>query len=244
LSTRLKELDEIFEVVNSTTEVPKQTRKQFWKLVRQIKREVDPDISEVKRATEIRNILFDMDRGKTYSIGPFVAAETILGILAFVLYLHALNTPVSWFSVFSWGFPEIIAVVLRFLGIFLMIALFYPYGRLIAGRIFGIRLEAIWFSEYKEPGLKIDYETFLLAKPSQRKWFFFFSGLWTMITGVGTGLIGWFIAGDILGFIIGAFFIAFYGFVIGTGVTYPNRGEMSQYNREKKIERAWKKKLG
>jgi len=243
LSTRLKELDEIFEVVNSTTEVPKPTRKQFWKLVRQIKREVDPDISEVKKATQIRNILFDMNRGKTYSIGPFVAAETILGILAFVLYLHALNTPVSWFSVFSWGFPEIIAVVLRFLSIFLMIALFYPYGRLIAGRIFGIRLEAIWFSEYKEPGLKIDYETFLLAKPSQRKWFFFFSGLWTMITGVGTGLIGWCIAGDILGFIIGAFFIAFYGFVIGTGVTYPNRGEMSQYNREKKIERAWKKKL-
>jgi len=241
LSTRLKELDEIFEVVNSTTEVPKPTRKQFWKLVRQIKREVDPDISEVKKATQIRNILFDIDRGKTYSIGQFVAAETILGILAFVLYLHALNTPVSWFSVFSWGFPEIIAVVLRFLGIFLMIAFFYPYGRLIAGTVFGIKLEAIWFSEY--PGLKIDYETFLLAKPSQRKWFFFFSGLWTMITGVGTGLIGWFIAGDILGFIIGAFFVAFYGFVIGTGVTYPNRGEMSQYNREKKIERAWKKKL-
>ncbi|MCK5265113.1 MAG: hypothetical protein KAR03_05845, partial [Candidatus Thorarchaeota archaeon] len=184
------------------------------------------------------------DRGKTYSIGPFVAAETILGILAFVLYLHALNTPVSWFSVFSWGLPEIIAVVLRFLGIFLMIAFFYPYGRLIAGTVLGIKLEGMGFSDYKEPALKIDYETFLLATPSRRKWFFFFAGLWTMITAVGTGLIGWFIAGDILGFILGVFFIGFYVFVIGTGVTYPNRGEMSQYNREKKIERAWKKKLG
>jgi len=244
LSTRLKELDEIFEVVNSTTEVPKQTRKQFWKLVRQIKREVDHDISEVKKATQIRNILFDMDRGKTYSIGPFVAAETILGILSFVLYLYGLNTPVSWLSFLSWGFPEIIAVFLRFLGIFLMIAFFYPYGRLIAGSVLGIKLEAIWFSENKEPGLKIDYETFLLATPTRRKWFFFFAGLWTMIIAVGTGLIGWFIAGDILGFILGVFFIGFYGYVIGTGVTYPNRGEMSQYNREKKIERAWKKKFG
>jgi len=208
LSTRQKELDEIYEVVSTSTEVPKQTRKQFWKLVRQIKRETDHDISEVKKATQIRNILFDIDRGRTYSIGPFVAAETILGILSFVLYLYALNTPVSWFNFLSWGFPEIIAVFLRFISIFLMIAFFYPYGRLIASKVLGIKLEAIWFSDNKEPGLKIDYETFLLAKPSRRKWFFFFSGLWTMITAVGSGLIGWFIAGDILGFIIGAFFVA------------------------------------
>lgn len=243
LSERMSELERILLEVKESTEVSKDTRRSFWKLVRQIKRSSDPDISEIKTATKIRNILFDLDRGRTYPIGPFVAAETILGILSSVLYLHALNTSVSWFNFLSWGFPEIIAVFLRFIGIFLMIAFFYPYGRLIAGRIFGIRLEAIWFSEHKEPGLKIDYETFLLAKPSHRKWFFFFSGLWTMIVGVGTGLIGWFIAGDILGFVIGAFFVAFYGFVIGTGVTYPNRGEMSQYNREKKIERAWKKKL-
>ncbi len=244
LSTRQNELDEIFEVVSSTTEVPKQTRKQFWRLVREIKRETDHDISEVEKATEIRNILFDMDRGKTYSLGPFVAAQTILGILSFVLYLHALNTPVSWLNFLSWGFPEIIALFLRFMGIFLMIAFFYPYGRLIAGKVLGIKIEAMGFSKYKEPALKIDYETFLLATPSRRKWFFFFSGLWTMTIAVGTGLIGWFIAGDILGFILGAFFICFYVFVIGTGVTYPNRGEMSQYNREKKIEKAWKKKLG
>jgi len=242
MSERMSELERILSEVKGADEVSKPTRKQFWKLVRQIKRENDPDISEIKTATRIRNILFDMDRGKTYALGPFVAAETILGILSFVLYLYGVNTPVSWLNLLSWGFPEIIAVFLRFMGIFLMIAFFYPFGRLIAGTIFGIRLEAIWFSDNKEPGLKIDYETFLLAKPSRRKWFFFFSGLWTMITGVGTGLIGWFIAGDILGFIIGAFFVGFYTYVIGTGVIYPNRGEMSQYNREKKIEKVWKER--
>ncbi len=240
LSERMSELERILLEVKESAEVSKDTRRNFWKLVRQIKRANDPDISEIKTATKIRNVLFDMDRGKTYAIGPFVAAETVLGILSFVLYLHGLNTPVSWTNFLSWGFPEIIAVFLRFTGIFLMIAFFYPYGRLIAGTVLGIKLEAMGFSKYKEPALKIDYETFLLATPSRRKWFFFFAGLWTMITAVGTGLIGWFIAGDILGFIIGVFFIGFYGFVIGTGVTYPNRGEMSQYNREKKIEKAWK----
>ncbi len=244
LSERMSELERILLEVKESAEVSKDTRRNFWKLVRQIKRANDPDISEIKTATKIRNVLFDMDRGKTYAIGPFVAAETVLGILSFVLYLHGLNTPVSWLNFLSWGFPEIIAVFLRFIGIFLMIAFFYPYGRLIAGTVLGIKLEAMGFSKYKEPALKIDYETFLLATPSRRKWFFFFAGLWTMITAVGTGLIGWFIAGDILGFILGALFIGFYGYVIGTGVTYPNRGEMSQYNREKKIEKAWKKKLG
>ncbi len=244
LSERMSELERILLEVKESAEVSKDTRRNFWKLVRQIKRANDPDISEIKTATKIRNVLFDMDRGKTYAIGPFVAAETVLGIISFVLYLHGLNTPVSWLNFLSWGFPEIIAVFLRFIGIFLMIAFFYPYGRLIAGTVLGIKLEAMGFSKYKEPALKIDYETFLLATPSRRKWFFFFAGLWTMITAVGTGLIGWFIAGDILGFILGALFIGFYGYVIGTGVTYPNRGEMSQYNREKKIEKAWKKKLG
>jgi len=243
MSEQMIELERILEEVKNAEEVSKPTRRQFWKIIRHIKREREPDIKEIRIATKIRNILFDMDRGKTHAIGPFVAAETMLGIFSFILYLYVLNIPVSWLNFLSWGFLEIIIVFLRFVCIFLMIAFFYPYGRLIAGAILGIRLEAIWFSDKKEPGLKIDYETFLLAKPSRRKWFFFFSGLWTMITAVVTGLIGWFIAGDILGFILVAFFVVFYVYVIGTGVKYPNRGEMSQYNREKKIEKAWKKNL-
>jgi hypothetical protein len=242
MSERLQELQEIQHEVITSAEVSKETRKRFWKLVRQIKRERDPNREEVRVATEIRNILFKLDRGRTYSIGPFLALETIFGILSFFLYLYGLQTPVIWMNILSWGMPEIIAVVIRFFGIFLVIAFFYPYGRLIAGKVLGIKIEAWCFDEYKEPTLKIDYETFLLASPSRRKWFFFFAGLWTLITDLIMGFIGWFIAGDILGFIIVLFFLGFYVPVLRSGTTSHGRGEMAHYNREKKIERSWKKR--
>jgi len=241
LLERMNELEQILDEVKDKEEILKPTRKQFWKIVRQIKRERNPDIDEIRIATKIRNILFDLDRGKTYSIGPYLALETILGFLSFFLYLYGLQTPIIWANILSWGLPEIIAVIIRFFGIFLVIAFFYPYGRLIAGNVLGIKLEAMCFDEYKEPTLKIDYETFLLASPSRRKWFFFFAGLWTLITDLVMSLIGWFIAGDILGFIIVIFFIGFYGPVIRSGTTSHGRGEMAHFNREKKIERAWKK---
>jgi len=242
MSERLQDLQRIEKEIANSTEISKETRKYFWKLVRQIKSDRNPDLEEVRVATKVRNTLFDIDRGRTYSIGPFLALETIFGILSFLLYLYGLQTPVNWMNILSWGLPEIIAIIIRFVGIFLVIAFFYPYGRLIAGRSLGIKLEAMCFDEYKEPTLKIDYQTFLLTSPPRRKWFFFFAGLWTLITDLVMGFIGWFIAGDILGFIIVIFFIIFYGSVIRTGTTSHGRGEMAHYNREKKIERSWKKK--
>jgi hypothetical protein len=141
------------------------------------------------------------------------------------------------------SFTEIVAIVIRFLGLFLIVALLYPCGRLLAGKALGIRLEAWCFDEYKEPTLKIDYVTFLLARPNKRKWFFFISGLWTLVLSLITGIIGFIIGGDILGFIFSFFLILFYVYVIGTGTTSHGRGEMAHYNREKKIEKSWRKKL-
>jgi hypothetical protein len=237
-------LEEIRLTISSNPkEVTKETRKQFWKLVRQIKREVYPKKEEVETATEIRDILFNLDRGRIYPIGTYMAVQTIFGILSFILFYVGLQYPVNWLNIFSWGTDELIAVTLRFIGLFLVVALFYPYGRLIAGRVFGIKSEAVCFDEFKEPTIKIDYETFLLASPPKRKWYFFFSGLWTMITAMLCGMIGWVIAGDILGFTFSTFLIIFYVFVISTGTTKHSRGEMAHYNREKKIEIAWRKRL-
>jgi hypothetical protein len=151
--------------------------------------------------------------------------------------------PTEWSSVWTWGIPEIIAAVIRFIGLFFIIALLYPYGRLIAGAALGIRLEAMCFDEFNEPTLKIDYETFLLASPSKRKWFFFFSGLWTLILALLAGIIGLLLVGDVLGFLFASFLIVLYTYVIGTGTTKHSRGEMAHFNRERKIERAWKKRM-
>jgi hypothetical protein len=244
MSSRLVELDGICNRVKAnTSEVPSETRKDFWRLVRQIKREKEPDQEEVLIAAEIRNILFKLDRGKTYPITPFLSLEVVGGFVAFLMFLYGMMTPVNWLAILSLSFTEIVAIVIRFLGLFLIVALLYPCGRLLAGKALGIRLEAWCFDEYKEPTLKIDYVTFLLARPNKRKWFFFISGLWTLVLSLITGIIGFIIGGDILGFIFSFFLILFYVYVIGTGTTSHGRGEMAHYNREKKIEKSWRKKL-
>jgi hypothetical protein len=244
LSNRLEELESIRGSLQaSAPDIPKETRKKFWKLVRQIKRETEPDQAEVTVAAEIRDVLFMLDRGKVYPIAPFLGLEILGGIVGFLIFLYSMITPVNWLAILSWSFTEVIAVVLRFLGLFLVIALFYPCGRLLAGKILDIRLEAWCFDEYKEPTLKIDYVTFLLAPPNKRKWFFFISGTWTLILALITGFAGFVLSGDILGFLFSLFIILFYVYVIGTGTTSHGRGEMAHYNREKKIEKSWRKKL-
>jgi hypothetical protein len=241
---RLEQLRRIRnEIGTDPAEVPRETRKRFWKLVRQIKREPVPNTDEVKLATEIRNTLFALDRSGLYSVGSFLGAETVGAAAAFLAYLYGLSIPVNWLAILSWTFPELIALALRFLGLFFIVALLYPYGRLIAAKAFGIRVDGMCFDEFKEPTIKIDYETFLLASPPARKWFFFFSGLWTLILSLSTGAIGLILAGDILGLAFGFFLIVLYAYVIATGTTAHSRGEMAHYNREKKIERAWREKL-
>ncbi|PNX52905.1 MAG: hypothetical protein BV458_07190 [Thermoplasmata archaeon M9B2D] len=244
MSNRITELERIRDLVKkSTSDVPKETRKEFWKLVRQIKREVKPDQEEVAIAAETRDILFLLDRGKVYPIAPFLGLEIIGGLLAFLVFLYGMTTPVNWMAVTTWTLTEIFAVVIRFLGLFFVVALFYPCGRFIASKLFGIRLDAWCFDEYKEPTLKIDYVTFLLAPPNRRKWFFFISGLWTLILSMFAGFVGFILGGDILGFAFSLFLILFYVYVIGTGTTSHGRGEMAHYNREKKIEKSWRMKL-
>jgi hypothetical protein len=244
MSSRITELEKIRSFVKANkSEVPTDTRKEFWKLVRQIKRETQPDQSEIAIAAEIRNILFELDRGKVYQIAPFLGLEIAGGFLAFFAFLYGLAIPISWSVILSWSLTEIGAVIIRFLGLFFVVALLYPCGRLIAGGVLGIKLEAWCFDEYKEPTLKIDYVTFLQASPNKRKMFFFISGLWTLILSLLLGIVGFVLGGDILGFLFSFFLILFYVYVIGTGTTSHGRGEMAHYNREKKNEKIWRKKV-
>ncbi len=242
VSERLNELGEILEEVKESDSISLDTRKRFWKLVRQIKREHDSNHEEIKVATEIRNIMFAERTANVYSLREYVIAATVLAFFFSVVYIYACSIPVLWFNIFSWTYFEIFVIIVRFFGIFLAIAFFYPYGRLIGGTLLGIKFDGMYFSHQKEPGLKIEYESFLKANPSNRKWFFFISGLWTFLTALSLGIIGFLLAGDFLGIIICILFLFFYGYVIGSGSPSNSGGEMGHYNREKKIEAAWKKK--
>ncbi|TFG32138.1 hypothetical protein EU528_04335 [Candidatus Thorarchaeota archaeon] len=242
MSERLSKLKQIHEDIRKNDEVSIATRKHFWKIVREIKRERDPDDEEIKTATIIRNILFERRISRVYSLSWFLGVETLFGIFFGLVYVSTFNIPISWFDIISWNIFEVLIILIRFFCIFTMIALFYPYGRLIAGRAWGIKFDGMYFSAQKEPGLKLEYESFLRATPTKRKWFFFFSGLWTFITAFGLGIIGWLFAKDILGLSLSVIFLCFYGYVIGTGTPKNSRGEMGHFNREKMIEKSWKKK--
>ncbi|TFH10234.1 MAG: hypothetical protein E4H14_02955, partial [Candidatus Thorarchaeota archaeon] len=146
MSARLSELEGILEEVKSADEVSKTTRTQFWKIVRQIKRDRNPDNTEIKIATKIRNNLFERNTSRVYSLGWFLVGEYVFGFLFGLVYVYALLIPVSWVNILSWGFFEIFVILVRFFGLFAVIALFYPYGRLMAGAGYGIKFDGMYFS--------------------------------------------------------------------------------------------------
>jgi len=240
----MTEFDEIHSIViQNPKEVPSETRKRFWKIVRQIKRTPRPDEQEVLKASEIRDILFDANRGRTYALGPVLALETVLGLLALWGYIWALETPLDWAGILAWSFSNWLTFGLRFLFVFAIIAFLYPIGRVIAGKWAGIKLEGMCRNQYYEPTVKIDYVTFLKAPASKRKWFFFFAGFWTVITSLWVWVIGMFLAWDYTALIPAVVLVFFEGAVVLSGNSSPTKGEMGHYNREKKIERVWKKNL-
>ena len=240
----MKELERIREEVRRDPKnVSEETRRYFWKLVRQIKKEPTPDDEEIAVAAEVRDLLFEANRGKTYGFVPILYIMIITGIVLFFAYLWLLQTPLIWSNILIWTLADVWQFVLRFLCIMGIVAFLYPVGRMIAGMILGIRLLGMCRDQYYEPTIRIDYVTFLRTVPPKRKWFFFFAGFWTVITSTWVSIIGLSIGGDFTGFIPAIILLLFEGYVVYSGNPSPTRGEMGHYNREKKIERAWRKKL-
>lgn len=244
MSERLIELQQIRdEVAADPKGVPPETRKHFWKLVRQIKRETSPSDDEIVLAAEIRNLLYKVIRGPTYPMAPILFAEFIGGIIMVWFYMTLLQTPLNWMALSDWGLGGWGFLALRFLAIMAVIFFFYPFGRLIAGRWAGIRFEGVGRSQAYEPTLKIDYVSLLKARPPKRKWFFFFAGFWTIITSIWLSVLGLYLGGDLTGFIPFILLLLFEGNAVYNGAPKHSFGEMGNYNREKRIEKAWKKRL-
>ena len=245
MSERKQRLDEMLEAISNDPEnVPKEIRREFWKLVREIKRSPEPDHGEIVQAARIRNILFQIDRGGTYPHAPIIALQTILGLLSFTWgYIWSLRFPLDWTGMFAWGLPGWGLLLWRFLCVMLVIFFLYPWGRFAAGKWAGIKFDGMVLDQYYEPTLKIDYVSFLKAKPSKRKWFFFIAGIWTVITGFMVSLFGFLLGPDYTALIATVFLFLFEMAVVVSGNSKASRGEMGHYNREKKIEGAWKKKL-
>ncbi len=245
LSERRQELTQILEIVKQDpNSAPSETTKQFWKLVRQIKRNPTPDQEEIVVAAEIRDLLFKANRGGTYSITTVVAIETIGGFITLWLYLLSLGFLLDWSNIFAWTLLDWGNFGWRFMCVMGCIALFYPYGRIIGGKWAGIKFDGMCRDQYYEPTLKINYVSFLNAPASKRKWFFFIAGIWTVVIGLIVGVIGLIIAADYTAFIPAFALLFLEGLVVLKGISKSTGGEMGHYNREKKIERVWKKRAG
>lgn len=244
MTERLQELERIkAEVIQDPENVSRETRKYFWKLIRQIKRMPHPDDDEISIAAEVRNILFEVDRGRTFRTGPALATMILLGIGPLLAYLWLLDSPLDWSNAIGWTLAELWLFILRLFCVMGVVAFFYPLGRVIAGKVLGIRILGMCRDAYYEPTIKIDYVSFLKAPANKRKWFFFFAGLWTIITSLAIGIFGFFIAMDITGFIPAIVLLIFEGYAIRKGSPKRSFGEMGHYNREKRIERVWRKRL-
>ncbi len=242
MSDTLQKLDQIEAIVSKDPKnTPPEVRKQFWRIVREIKRSPSPEIAEVKQAARIRNVLFKEKRGRTYPLWPCILLLTLIGALGPTLwYIRLLDVPLDWNAFLIWKTSDW-WIFLRRLGSLLAATFFfYPLGRLIAGKWTGIRIDGMSRGMYIEPTLKIDYETFLLAPPPKRKWFFFFAGIWTVITSFVLGFIGLVLVGDLCGIITALFLGISEGAAIWSGTTKNIGGEMAHFNREKKIERIWR----
>ena len=245
MNDRQQSLLEIEQIVSKDSKnVDAETKTRFWKLVRQIKRSPSPDEIEVVIATRIRNQLFEARRGRTYPLWPSIGTFFLLGLLfPTIWYLQLLSVPLDASNILSWTMSEWWVFLGRLGSLMSVTFFFYPFGRLIAGKWAGIKIDGMSRGMYSEPTLKIDYETFLLTSPPKRKWFFFFAGAWTIITLFLLGLVGWLIAGDISWIIPVVFLTISEGLAILSGSTHNLGGEMAHYNRERRIEKAWKRKL-
>lgn len=235
----LEDLTAIHEEIKvNPKEAKEKTRRHFWRIVGKIKRQNSPDDMVIQKAAEIRDLLYAHKLGKPRSLKWLILWFT-LGTFGIIYYIWQVLSGLHYTGdllydllfVLSWPASIVAGVVF----------LFYPFGRLIAGKITGIRLDGITRDIYYLPTLKINYETYLKASPPKRQWFFFFAGYWTAFTAIWVGSIGFLLGGEWLGITFGVIL----AFLETLGAIFGGKwaGELGHFHRERRIVRDWKRNL-
>ncbi len=236
----LTDLREIRErVVVNPKQVGKGTTQKFWRIVGEIKRDPHPSTDEITLASEIRNILYHHRLGFPKSLRWLLLWFVFAALCLFVYLWAIVAIPVFTGNemVDLW-----ILLVVRYSAFGGTIFGFYPFGRLIAGAVLGIKLDGITRDIYYLPTLKINYETYLRVAPPRRMWFFFFAGIWTVITGGWVGALGWVIGYEWVGLLM----TVILGLLEGAGIHYGGKwaGEMGHFKRERKVVEDWRRSQG
>ncbi len=196
-----------------------------------------PSKAAIQKAAEIRDILYEQRLGKPKPVS-WLALWFLLGVICVGAHLWAVTLGPPYVGDFFYDFLIVMSIRGGTVGgaIFAL----YPFGRLIAGKRAKIRLDGITRDIYYLPTLKINYVTYLEASPPSRQWFFFFAGVWTVITATWVGILGFLLGrGEWIGLAI-ALVLAIaeaFGAIIGGKWA----GELGHFKRERRIVRDWRR---
>ncbi len=235
----LEELNQIHNEIQSNPKlVDKAIRQRFWRLVGHIKRQPAPDKASIRKVTEIRDLLYEARLGKPRSL-KWLTFWFLAGTLGLLYYLWIVlfdlqHTGNFWIDIlYVYIFPGATVAAIVFC--------YYPFGRLLAGKALGIRLDGITRDIYYLPTLKINYYTYLTASPPRRQWFFFIAGYWTAFTALWVGTIGFILGGEWVGIAFGLILggLETLGAIIGGKWG----GELGHFHRERRIVQDWKRNL-
>lgn len=102
---------------------------------------------------------------------------TFLVLLTIIIDLILLEYALDWFLIFNQ------------IGMVIAVPILYLHGRWIGGLVSGIKFDGVNRDIYYLVSLKVNYESYLLAKPDKRQWIFFFGGIGTVITGYIVSII-------------------------------------------------------
>jgi hypothetical protein len=226
----IEELNEIHkQIMKDPTNIPSEVKARFWKLVGQIKRTPNPDKEIVEKASEIRDLLYARKYGGYIPLWLATPIWFVLGFLCVYGFIYAVIHNV-WDGIGGY----------RHFTIWWTIVFLYPFGRIIAGKFTGIKLDGLVMTHFLLPTFKVNYPSYLLTSPPKRQWFFFFAGAWTTIIAGIMGLFGYLIVKDMILFI--PFIITGLGELVATkGIMGKWGGEMNNFHRERKVVSDWRK---
>lgn len=225
-----RELEEIhMQVIKDTDNIPENVEKRFWKIVGQIKRTPNPDPIVVNKASKIRDLLYSNKFGG--SIPLWIAIPICFALAAICEYI--------FFYAVIFDLQGGIAMYEHW-SIWWTMCFLYPFGRFIAGKFTGIKLDGFVISPLVFPTLKVNYSSYLRASPPKRKWFFLFAGSWTSITAGILGIIRYIGTMSMFSF-HPVIILAIVEIIASTGILGKWGGELNNYHRERRIVRDWGK---
>ncbi|MCE7733480.1 MAG: hypothetical protein GPJ54_01290 [Candidatus Heimdallarchaeota archaeon] len=196
-----------------------------------------------------------MSEDETIWLG-IIISWTMLSVLAYlycwITYVDRVGKIVVYFLlVFSTVILDLILfyfskswfLIFNQIGLIILAPALYLHGRYIGGLISGIKFDGVVRDIYYLVTMKINYQSYLSAKPNKRQWIFFVGGIGTVISSSIASLIALLVFGNPYLFIFPfALFIGeLFDYAVHDGRV--GKGEFHHLRREHRIIKDWKKSL-